>query len=106
MECGQGGTPFPDPGRSGATPFQGPGGGRGQGVGWYPFLGPGGGRGYPPVQVKSQDGGGGRGQAGGVLPVQVRSRGGYPYRNSIACTCYAAGGMPLAFTQGDFLVQI
>ena len=26
-------------------------------------------------------------------------------QNSIACTCYAAGGMPLAFTQKDFLVR-
>ena len=25
-------------------------------------------------------------------------------QNSIACTCCAAGGMPLAFTQEDFLV--
>ena len=30
--------------------------------------------------------------------------GGTPNRNSIVCTCYAAGGMPLAFTQEDFLV--
>ena len=30
--------------------------------------------------------------------------GGTPYQNSIAYTCYAAGGMPLAFTQEDFLV--
>ena len=28
---------------------------------------------------------------------------GIPYLNSIACTCYAAGGVPLAFTQEDFL---
>ena len=27
-----------------------------------------------------------------------------PHRNNIACTCYAAVGMPLAFTQEDFLV--
>ena len=27
-----------------------------------------------------------------------------PHQSSIACTCYAAGGMPLAFTQEDFLV--
>ena len=27
----------------------------------------------------------------------------FPGRNSIACACYAAGGMPLAFTQEDFL---
>ena len=42
----------------------------------------------PPIQVRSQDGGGG----------------GTPNQNSIACTCYVAGGMPLAFTQEDFLV--
>ena len=30
--------------------------------------------------------------------------GGTPYRSSIACTCYTAVGMPLAFTQEDFLV--
>ena len=33
---------------------------------------------------------------------QVRIRG-YPNWNSMACTCYAAVGMPLAFTQKDFL---
>ena len=43
--------------------------------------------GVPLVQVKSQDGGGG-------VP---------PSGQSIACTCCAVGGMPLAFTQ-DFLV--
>ena len=31
---------------------------------------------------------------------------GTPNWNNIACTCYAAGGMPLAFTQEDFLVLI
>ena len=29
-----------------------------------------------------------------------------PYWNRIACTCYAAGGMPLTFTKDDFLVAI
>ena len=38
-------------------------------------------------------------------PGQVQGRG-YPNQNSIACTCYAAGGMPLAFTQEDFLVTM
>ena len=28
-----------------------------------------------------------------------------PNWNSIACTCYAASGMPFAFTQEDFLVE-
>ena len=27
-----------------------------------------------------------------------------PWQSSIGCTCYAAGGVPLAFTQEDFLV--
>ena len=27
-----------------------------------------------------------------------------PHRSNIACTCYAAVAMPLAFTQEDFLV--
>ena len=46
----------------------------------------------------------------GGTPSQVWV-GGYPISGlggvpppSIASTCYAAGGMPLAFTQGDFLV--
>ena len=43
--------------------------------------------GYPPVQVADQDGG-------------------YPNWNSIACTCYAAGGMPLGFSQEDFLSNL
>ena len=29
-----------------------------------------------------------------------------PHQNSIACACYVVGGMPLAFTQEDFLVTI
>ena len=45
---------------------------------------------------------------GGGYPSQVRSQdrggGGTLYWNSIVCTCYAAGGMPLAFTQEYFLV--
>ena len=90
--------------------------------GRYPFPGPGGGRGIPPSQVQV-----------GVPPSQVPGRGvplprsgkgwgqGYPFpgpgggvggtpfpgpnQNSIACTCYAAGGMPLAFMQEAFLVM-
>ena len=49
-----------------------------------------------------------RGGAGTPLPHrpgQIPGRGGgTPYWNSIAGTCYAAGGMPLAFTQEDFLI--
>ena len=46
---------------------------------------------------------------GGYLPWQGGTLWGggvptFPCRNSIACACYAAGGMPLAFTQEDFLV--
>ena len=37
--------------------------------------------------------------------VQGQGGGGIPNWNSTACTCYAAGGMPLAFTQEDFLVS-
>ena len=41
----------------------------------------------------------------GVPSIQVRSQdGGTPYWSSIVCTCYAAGGVLLAFTQEDFLV--
>ena len=35
-----------------------------------------------------------------------RSGGDTPNWNSMACTCCAAGGMPLAFTQEDFLVYV
>ena len=49
--------------------------------GGHPFPGLDGGRGYPPGK--------------GVPP---------PHQTSTACTCYAAGGVPLAFTQEDFLV--
>ena len=37
---------------------------------------------------------------GGTPPTR-----GYPHQTSTACTCYAVGGMPLAFTQEDFLVR-
>ena len=76
----------------------------------------------PPIQVRSQKGGG-VGQVPHPLPIQGRSQdggqGGYsspcpgqipgwgstPYWKSIACTCYTAGSMPLAFTQEYFLVE-
>ena len=47
--------------------------------------------------------------AGGGVPSPGLD-GGYPWyprpirKSSIASTCYAAGGIPLAFTQEDFLV--
>ena len=101
----------------GATPFSGPG----RGVptsqvqpGGYPFPGPAGGGGQ--YQVRSQDGGWGgypSGQipgwgVGWVPPYQgqiLECGGNTPCWNSIVCTCYTAGGMPLAFTQEDFLVR-
>ena len=56
--------------------------------------------------------------AGGTYPHQSRyppthvgtppHQGRYPpppHWNSMACACYAVGGMPLAFTQEDFLVD-
>ena len=50
----------------------------------------------------------GRGGQGRVPPhpgqIPGWGVGGTPYWNSIACACYAAGGMPLAFTHEDFLV--
>ena len=43
----------------------------------------------------------------GVPPVQVpgQDRWSTPNWNTIVCTCDAAGGMPLTFTQEDFLVD-
>ena len=84
----QWGVPHP---RSWGDPLPGAGGG-------YPIPGPGGG--VPPSQV----------QAGEVPHPRSRQGGtrlGYPPtpgRSSIECICYAAVGMPLAFTQEDFLV--
>ena len=40
----------------------------------------------------------------GYPPVQVPGQGGTANGNSIACTCYAVSGMPLAFKQEDFLM--
>ena len=56
-------------------------------VGRYP--------GYPPGQVW---------MVGGTQGTPHHDWMGYPPPTSIASTCYAAGGMPLAFTQEDFLV--
>ena len=41
----------------------------------------------------------------GVPPYKVRIEG-TPNWNSTACTCYAVGGLPLEYTQEDFLVYI
>ena len=67
--------------------------------GWWGYLG------YPPPPQLGLD-------DGGTPPHQDLARVppgmGYPppptRQSSIASTCYAAGGMPLAFTQEDFLV--
>ena len=101
-------------------------------VGGYPISGLDGG-GYPPTRsgwwgrypIRGLDG---RGRppsqvwmmGWGVPPSQVWMVGGTPHlgsgwwgvpwvpppmrQSSIASTCYAAGGVPLAFTQEDFLV--
>ena len=85
----RGGTTFPEgyylPRQGGVLPFWGGG-----------VLPPGGY--YLPRQGVLPSG-------GYYLPTGYYRQGGTPYRNSIACTCYAAGGMPLAFTQKDFLVS-
>ena len=120
-----GGTPFPGPGGGGyPLPRSGLGGVPGPGRG-YPL--PSSRWGVPPSQV--QAGGHPLLRPGkGVLPYSpTLGRGsphlelgtGYPPPgirkgvppplqtwNSIACTCYTAGGMPLAFTQEDFLVYL
>ena len=68
-------------------------------VGGYP-PGPGlvGGGGFPPTRPGWW----------GVLPPPPPGLDGVPppliRQSSIASTCYPAGGMPLAFTQEDFLV--
>ena len=131
--CGGGGTPYTDGGRvspfrsrlgglphplTGGTPFPGlrrgypihwiggyplPSsrwGGGGYPIHWWrgiPFPGPG--RGCPPSRSRQ---GGTR-----VTPPTWTWTGGgvYPDRSRIACTCYAAGGVPLAFTQEDFIVS-
>ena len=59
--------------------------------GGYPISGWGGTLGTPPTEI--WDG----------VPPYLRW-GTPPLQSSIASTCYAAGGVPLAFTQKDFLV--
>ena len=83
---GRGGTPsqvggVPSP-RSGGYPVPGLGGYLVPGPGGYPVPGPGG---YP-------------------IPGLGGTPGTPPRQSSTASTCYAAGGVPLAFTQEDFLV--
>ena len=38
-------------------------------------------------------------------PGKIPGQGGTPYLSGIACTCYAVGGVPLAFTQEGCLVS-
>ena len=73
-----GGYPIPGPGRWG-----------------YPIPGPGPGRGGTPSQVW-----------GDTLSQVWGGYSGYPPGIASTCYGYAAGGMPLAFTQEDFLVFV
>ena len=67
--------------------------------GGYPVPGLGG--------IPSPRSGGGGGYPVSGLGGYLISGPGYPPRQiSIASSCYAAGGMPLVFTQEDFLVSI
>ena len=99
-----GGYPLPRSGR-GATPFLGLEGGFPiQLMGGTPFPGLDGGGETPSSWCGIPWGTPSRG-----TPIQVQVGGtpwqGYPpYRSSITCTCYAVGGVHLAFTQEDFLV--
>ena len=81
------------------------------GQGGYPVVGHDGG-----TPILGQDGGYPHPRSGGGTPIpgqngeypppsrsQIRTGVGYPNWNSIACTCYAVGSMPLAFKQEDFL---
>ena len=108
---GRAGTPHPDQIQDGGRV----GGGRyphpGKIPGWGAGVGAGqakGGAGFPhPGQI--QDGGAGWGWyplSRSDLRMGGSRVGGTPYWNSIACTCYTAGGMPLAFTQENFLLKL
>ena len=80
------------------------------------------GLGVPPSQIRMGEGTESRSGRGGYppsagwgvtlsagwgthsCPGPRSGQGGTPNWNSMTCTCYAVGGMPLAFTQEDFLV--
>ena len=114
VQMGEGGTPSqvqvgcaPFPGRGYPLPRSGRGTPPGKGV--HPHLDLR--RMYPPTW----EGGTPHLDLGRGIPCHLvrgiplsrsdpRTGGGTPYWSSIACTCYVAGGMPLAFTQEDFLV--
>ena len=55
------------------------------------------GRGVPPSQIRMA--------GGSSIPGQDQGERYPPKWNSIACTCYTAGSMPLVFTQKDLLVK-
>ena len=105
-----GGTPFPclDGGypiqlTGGATPFPGLDGG-GTPSSWWGVLPSQVWRGVPPSQVWT--GGCPLPRSRWGYPLAIYPQQGYPpYRSNIACTCYTAVGMPLAFAQEDFLVD-
>ena len=59
--------------------------------------------GVPPSKVKR---GVPSGQDREGYPHPSSGRKGTPNRNSTACTCYAVGGLTLAFTQEDFFVYL
>ena len=81
-------------GMGGGYPISGLGGGG------YPISGLG--RGYP---IPGPGGGGPHPRSGGVPhPMSGGGTLGTPPRIASTCYSYAAGGMPLAFTQEDFLV--
>ena len=93
---GGGGYPIPGLDGEGGYPIQLIGGGRiphHSGPGGYPIPGLDGllDGGYPWVPPPSRTG-------WNTPPPPIMRQ------NSIGSTCYAAGGMPLAFTQDDFLV--
>ena len=106
---GEGGVPWPGLDGGGCTPAR---------SGWWGVPQPGldGGGGDPGqiwmvgrgVPQPGLDGGGGTPSqvwmGGGVPCPGLDGGGGRGVPGSIASTCYAAAGMPLAFTQEDFLV--
>ena len=83
----------------GGTPSQVQVGGAG-----YSISGPG--RGGTPSQVGGYPSRGGYPSQGGVPQLGGGVTPGTPPRIASTCYGYAAGGMPLAFTQEDFLVSI
>ena len=89
---------YPIPCPIGGHPIPGPGGG-------YPIPGQGWG-GHTPSQVQAGGGGTPSQVQVGIPPIMTGWDTPPPHQEiSIVSTCYAAGGVPLAFTQKDFLVK-